>query len=150
MLFQSSVTGSQPLNEDQQPKYVYKRTSSGGRTLDAIDSYSTSDVVKAKSNYSNISRQGSPTKIIASNANLSYAPPQTPNTMRRIPQYAADQNGAPKSRIPLSFRPNNHVKEDEVKVAKKAPAMSTHQTYFNQYVFKEHTTYIRIVISIFY
>ena len=69
--------------------------------------------------------------------------------MRRIPQYAVDQNRAPHSRIPLSFRPNNHVKEDEVKVAKKAPAMSTHQTYFNQYVFKAHKANIQIVISIF-
>ena len=133
---QSSNTGSQPLYEDQQPKYVYKRTSSGGRTLDAIDSYSTSDVVKPKSNYSNISRQGSPTKIVASNANLSYAPPQTPNSMRRIPQYLNDHNRAPNSRIPLSLRPNNYVKEEEVKTVKKAPAMSTHQTYFNQYVFE--------------
>ena len=73
---QSSHTGSQPLNEDHQPKYQYKRTSSGGRTIDTIDAYSTSDVVKTRPNYSNISRQGSPTKSTALNADSSYIPNQ--------------------------------------------------------------------------
>ena len=76
-------------------------------------------------------------KIPASNANSSYAPNQTPNTIRRIPQYMGENYNTQTSKIAVRCASNGSPSQKQVeksKVENKAPGMSAHQNYFNQYV----------------
>ena len=82
-------------------------------------------------------RKRSPTKIPAYSSNSTpvvqpYYTQQTPNTIRKIPQYIPDNTVTPKRIVTHSSSIRLPNQEETNKVGKKAPAMSSHQNYFHQ------------------
>ena len=82
-------------------------------------------------------RKRSPTKIPAYSSNSTpivqpYYTQQTPNTIRKIPQYVPDYTVTPKRIVTHSSSTRFPNQEETTKTGKKAPAMSSHQNYFHQ------------------